>query len=155
MQKRSLERVSLFYAHTVHFPTRGPDRLTQQTTTDSAGNFRVRFEQGTGDYLLHVSATGFASARRRVQRQQDEHEFVANFILPRALATTLDAVRVEARRPVRASNPVRPTQPEPGSSEKWQDGVSGQIPPAVEGDPNAVAGTMSNGTLDGTGPAIL
>src|SRR6266566_2270373 len=45
--------------------TRGPDRLTQQTTSDSAGNFRVRFEQGTGDYLVYVSATGFAPARRR------------------------------------------------------------------------------------------
>src|SRR4051812_16422210 len=30
--------------------TRGPDRLTQEATTDSAGNFRVRFEEGTGDY---------------------------------------------------------------------------------------------------------
>src|SRR3954471_12121870 len=93
--------------------TRGPDRLTQQATTDSAGNFRVRFDQGTGDYLVYVSATGFASARRRVQRQQDEHDFVANFVLPRALAATLDAVRVEARRAVRAANPVGPTQPEP------------------------------------------
>ena len=36
--------------------TRGPDRLVQQTTTDSAGAYRVRFEQGTGDYLVDVSA---------------------------------------------------------------------------------------------------
>jgi hypothetical protein len=79
--------------------TRGPDRLTQQATTDSAGNFQVRFEQGTGDYLVHVSAPGFSSARRRVQRQTDEHEFVANFVLPRAPVATLDAVRVEGRRP--------------------------------------------------------
>src|SRR5687767_9322071 len=39
--------------------TRGPDRLTQQTTTDSAGNFSSRFAEGTGDYLVYVSATGF------------------------------------------------------------------------------------------------
>jgi len=58
--------------------TRGPDRLTQQTTTDSAGNFRVRFDPGTGDYLVYVSATGFTPARRRVQRQTDEHDLVAN-----------------------------------------------------------------------------
>ena len=36
--------------------TRGPDRLTQEATTDSAGNFRVRFEQGTGDYLVYATS---------------------------------------------------------------------------------------------------
>src|SRR6476661_5875770 len=55
--------------------TRGPDRLVEKTTSDSSGNFRVRFEQGTGDYLVYVAATGFKAARRRVQRQSDEHEF--------------------------------------------------------------------------------
>jgi hypothetical protein len=49
--------------------TRGPDRLTQRTTTDSSGAFSSRFEQGTGDYLVYVSATGFKTERRRVQRQ--------------------------------------------------------------------------------------
>jgi len=47
--------------------TRGPDRLTQTDTTDAAGSFSVRFEQGTGDYLVYVSAPGYKSARRRVQ----------------------------------------------------------------------------------------
>lgn len=135
--------------------TRGPDRLVQQTTTDSSGNFRVRFEQGTGDYLVYVSATGFSSARRRVQRQQEEHEFVANFILTRALAATLDTVKVEARRPVRASNEVGAHDPEPGSPEKWQDGVNGAVPPTVAGDLNAIAGTMSNVTISGAGISIL
>src|SRR5689334_25412446 len=54
--------------------TRGPDRAVQQTTSDSSGNFRVRFEKGTGDYLVYVTATGSISARRRVQRQGDEPE---------------------------------------------------------------------------------
>src|SRR3954466_11764385 len=86
--------------------TRGPDRLVQQTTTDSAGNYRVRFDKGTGDYLVYVADSGFASARRRVQRQTDEHELVANFTLPPAAIATLDAVKVEGRKPVRASNPI-------------------------------------------------
>jgi len=135
--------------------TRGPDRLTQQATTDSAGNFNVRFEQGTGDYLVYVSATGFSSARRRVQRQADEHELVANFVLPRAPIATLDAVKIEGRKPVRADNPIGPTQLETGSAEKWRDGVNGQIPPTVAGDLGAIAGTMSNVTMTGSGPAIL
>ena len=135
--------------------TRGPDRLTQQTTTDSAGNFRVRFEQGTGDYLVYVSAPGFSPARRRVQRQTDEHELVANFTLPRAVVATLDAVKITGKKPERADNPISPFELETGSSEKWRDGVNGQIPPTVAGDLNAIAGTMSNVTMTGSGPAIL
>ena len=135
--------------------TRGPDRLTQQTTADSSGNFSVRFEQGTGDYLVYVSAPGFTSARRRVQRQADEHVLVANFSLARALAATLDAVKITGQKPVRANNPIGPTQLETGSAEKWRDGVNGQIPPTVAGDLNAIAGTMSNITMTASGPAIL
>ena len=46
--------------------------------------------------------TGFTAARRRVQRQNTETELVADFTLARAIAE-LDAVRVSARRPVRAT----------------------------------------------------
>ena len=73
--------------------TRGPDRLVQPTTTDSAGVYRVRFEQRTGDYLVYVRATGLKPARRRVQRQDTEHEFVADFILTRDAALH-DAIKV-------------------------------------------------------------
>src|SRR5678816_3650402 len=48
--------------------TRGPDRLTQQTTSDSTGRYSVRFEEGTGDYLVYVTAAGFNPVRRRVTR---------------------------------------------------------------------------------------
>jgi hypothetical protein len=134
--------------------TRGPDRLTQQTTSDSSGNYSTRFEQGTGDYLVYVTAPGFKSARRRVQRQSTETELVANFSLARDVAT-LEAVRISASRPVRATNPITPTQLEPGASEKWNDGVGGAVPPTVAGDLNALAGTMSNVTLGPGGASIL
>jgi hypothetical protein len=134
--------------------TRGPDRLVQKTESDSAGSYQVRFEQGTGDYLVYVSAAGFKAARRRVQRQADEHEFVANFTLARDL-TLLDAVKVTAAKPVRATNTIRPQTPEVGSSEKWNDGVSGSVPPTVAGDLSAIAGTMSNVTMGANGPSIL
>jgi len=135
--------------------TRGPDRATQQSASDSSGNYRVRFELGTGDYLVYVTATGFVPARRRVQRQGDEHELLANFVLHPAPVVSLDAVRIEARKPVRANIDVHPQQPEPGSSETWQNGVSGQVPPTTAGDLNAVAGTMSNVTVTGVAPSIL
>src|SRR4051812_423886 len=50
--------------------TRGPDRATQQTLSDSAGNYTVRFDPGTGDYLVYIASPGLKSARRRVQREQ-------------------------------------------------------------------------------------
>ncbi|HEX6252570.1 MAG TPA: carboxypeptidase-like regulatory domain-containing protein [Gemmatimonadaceae bacterium] len=134
--------------------TRGPDRLTQPGTTDSSGSYRVFFAEGTGDYLVYVSATGLGSARRRVQRQGAETELVADFTLKPAV-TELEAVRVAATRPVRATNPVNPTQLETGAAERWRDGVSGQLAPSVAGDLNAVAGTMSNVTQTATGPSIL
>lgn len=134
--------------------TRGPDRLTQQALSDSIGMYRVRFEQGTGDYLVYVSATGFKSARRRVQREATEHEFVADFKLERDIAL-LAAVQVTADKPVRASNAVGAMSPEPGSSEKWKEGINGAISPVIAGDLNAIAGTMSNVTMTGAGPSIL
>jgi hypothetical protein len=134
--------------------TRGPDRLVQQSTTDSSGAFTLRFDPGTGDYLVYISAPGFSSVRRRVQRAGDEHDLVANFILRRDLAL-LAAVNVRAAKPVRATNSVNPFQTETGASEKWKDGVEGQIPPTTAGDLNAIAGTMSNVTMTSAGPSIL
>jgi hypothetical protein len=134
--------------------TRGPDRLTQQARTDSAGNYRVRFDPGTGDYLVYASAPGFKAARRRVQRNANEHEFVVNFTLARDLAM-LAAVTVTADKPERASNDVSPYQLETGASERWRDGVNGQIPPSLAGDLNAIAGTMSNVTMTAAGPSVL
>ena len=134
--------------------TRGPDRLVQQATTDSAGRFSIRFEPGTGDYLVHVSATGFRSARRRVQRQGGTREITADFTLARDLAV-LATVRVRGERPARATNSINPTQLEPGSSERWNDGVSGQVSPTVAGDLGALMGTMPGVTLTPSGPSIL
>jgi hypothetical protein len=134
--------------------TRGPDRLTLPATVDSAGNYRVTFENGTGDYLVYVSATGFRTARRRVQRQGSEHELVADFTLARDLAL-LAASKTTAAAPVRATNGVGPMQPEPGASEKWSDGVNGQLSPTVAGDLTAIAGTLPNITLTPAGPSIL
>jgi Carboxypeptidase regulatory-like domain len=134
--------------------TRGPDRRTERTTTDSAGNFRVHFDTGTGDYLVYAAATGYKPARRRVQRQGAEREIVANFTLVLDL-TTLATTKVTAPKPVRANNSVGPMQPDPGASEKWSDGINGQIPPTVAGDLTAIAGTMSNVTVTGGGVSIL
>ncbi len=134
--------------------TRGPDRLSQNTTTDSAGNYSVRFDPGTGDYLVYVAFTGLRSARRRVQRQGSERELVANFVLA-VDVTLLTAQKVTADRPVRATNPIGPMQPETGSSEKYSDGVNGALSPTIAGDLGAIAGTMPNVTVTPSGISIL
>ena len=136
--------------------TRGPDRLTMQVTTDSTGEFRARFEQGSGDYLVYVSVPGFKTVRRRVQRGPDvtTGELVADFVLARDLVV-LAAMRITADQPVRATNTVGPTQLESGAAERWAEGVVGQIPPTLAGDLGALAGTMPNVTVTPTGPAIL
>src|ERR1044071_3412921 len=106
--------------------TRGPDRATQQVTTDSLGNWTVRFEPGTGDYLVYIAFTGLKSARRRVQSENGERELTANFTLSTDVER-LAAMKTTAVRPVRGSNSVNPTaSPEGGASERWADGVGGQ-----------------------------
>ncbi len=137
------------------FITRGPDRLVQQTTTDSAGRYRSQFENGTGDYLVSVSAPGLKAARRRVQRVGTERELIADFILSRDLAT-LAAVKVTAEKPVRARNSVgKFNTPEPGANEAWSGGVNGQVAPGQAGDINAIAGTVPGVTMTAGGPSIM
>ena len=134
--------------------TRGPDRATQQVTTDSLGNWTVRFEPGTGDYLVYISFTGLKAARRRVQSENGERDLTANFTLSTDVEM-LAAMKTTAVRPVRANNSISPTAAEAGASEKWSDGVSGQLPPTVAGDLTALASTMSGVTMTGAGASIL
>ena len=134
--------------------TRGPDRRVQTATTDATGNYTSRFEQGTGDYLVHVLATGFVSARRRVQRVDGEHELVADFTLARDL-TTLATVKVTADKPARASNAVSQYLPETGAAEAWADGVTGRVIVSMAGDLNAIAGTMPGLMITPGGPSVL
>ena len=134
--------------------TRGPDRATQQAATDSGGSYSVRFEPGTGDYLVYVSATGFRSARRRVQRQGGEVILVADFRLARD-AAMLAEVKVKGTKPVRVDNGVAPYDPETGSSERYRDGVNGQVSPSTAGDVNATATTLPGVISTPNGPSIL
>lgn len=134
--------------------TRGPDRATQQTTTDSAGSYSVRFEPGTGDYLVYVSAPGYRTARRRVQRQGGEVILVADFRLAPD-AALLAEVKVKGTKPVRVEHNVNPYDPETGSSERYQDGVNGQVSPSTAGDLNAGAATLPGVVSTPNGPSIL
>jgi Carboxypeptidase regulatory-like domain len=136
------------------FVTRGPDRAFKQTTTDADGKFAITFENGTGDYLVAVTAVGLKSARRRVQRQNSERELVADFALA-VDVSTLATVKVTAAKPERASNATSPYTSETGASEKWSDGVNGQLAPSQLGNLNALAGNIPGVTQGAGGLSIL
>lgn len=135
--------------------TRGPDRAHKETTTDSTGRWQLTFENGTGDYLVAVRALGFGSARRRVQEDgPGPHTFTADFTLARD-ANMLAAVKVTADKPERARAPASPFDPETGASERWVDGVSGQLPPGSAGDLGAVAANNPGLTVGPNGAGVL
>src|SRR5450830_1557886 len=137
------------------FVTRGPVRLMKQATTDSAGRYRISFENGTGDYLVAIAAVGLKSARRRVQRTGSETELTADFVLAHD-AATLATVKVTAEKPERAQNDVSPYSTEVGgAAEKWKDGVNGQLNPAMVGDLAAIAATMPGITVGPNGISML
>ena len=136
------------------FVTRGPDRAFKQTTTDSAGRYTVTFENGTGDYLVAVSSVGLKPARRRVQRQNSERELVADFTLATDVST-LAAVKVTADKPERATTSVGPATLEPGASERWADGVNGQLSPSQLGNLAATTINTPGVTQGMSGPSIL
>ncbi len=135
--------------------TRGPDRLVQQTLTDSAGRYSVRFEEGTGDYLVHVAATGYKSVRRRVQADSGQHELVADFTL-QIDQTILETVKVTAIKPARAQISIAgPGNRETGASEAWDEGVEGRLSPNIAGDLGALAGTIPGVTMTPGGASML
>ena len=136
------------------FVTRGPDRAFKQTITDSAGRYSISFENGTGDYLVAVTSVGLKAARRRVQRQNSERDLIADFVLATDVST-LAAVKVSANKPERADNSVSPMELETGTSERWVDGVNGQLPPSLLGNLSAIAGNTPGITQGVNGPSIL
>ncbi|MFO0073372.1 MAG: carboxypeptidase regulatory-like domain-containing protein, partial [Gemmatimonas sp.] len=135
--------------------TRGPDRLVLSTMTDSAGRYSLRFDPGTGDYLVHVSFAGFRPARRRVERVGSERELVADFTLGRDLAL-LVAVKVNANRPERAvARVASPYEREVGAAEQYDQGVEGRVSPNVAGNLGMIAATMPGVTMTPNGPSML
>ncbi|GAB1343496.1 carboxypeptidase-like regulatory domain-containing protein [Gemmatimonas sp.] len=134
--------------------TRGPDRLVQQGITSDSGTFRITFENGTGDYLVAVQATGFKPARRRVTRQGAEREYVVDFTLS-SNVVSLEAVKIAASKPVRVSTGISPTQQDPGSSERFNEGVVGGVSPVDAGSITATVSTVPGATMAGGSLSML
>jgi hypothetical protein len=73
--------------------------LTRRSThTNERGLYTVLFSSGEGEYLVSVSAIGFAPMSGRVRRTGESNVLIADVILSRAVLQ-LDSVTVVARRP--------------------------------------------------------
>jgi hypothetical protein len=133
--------------------TRAPDRAFKSALTDAAGNYLIVFEQGTGDYLLHVTAIGRATARVRVMRVGAETTLSHDFQLKSAVQK-LQTVTVEAQ-PDKPERDFDFPTPQPGEAGRSVDGVAGAIPPDVRGNIAAAAATVPGVTLMPTGISVL
>ncbi|MCC6243232.1 MAG: carboxypeptidase regulatory-like domain-containing protein [Gemmatimonadaceae bacterium] len=133
--------------------TRSTDRLVQVTRTDSAGRYRVDFDPGSGDYLVFAVAEGFRGVRRRIQ-SIGARQLEANLVLPRDL-TKLQAVRVVAPPPTRATDRPGAANDAPGSTDRWMVGVNGMVSPLGANDPLAMAGSLAGVTVTPNGLGAL
>ncbi|MEO7041017.1 MAG: carboxypeptidase-like regulatory domain-containing protein [Gemmatimonadaceae bacterium] len=79
--------------------TIAPTRRTVQDSTDGFGHFSSFITNSSGDFLVHVAATGFESQRRRVTVPVTQQNVTADFVL-HANTVALSAVHVTARRPL-------------------------------------------------------
>jgi hypothetical protein len=124
--------------------TMAPDRESRMTKTDAEGRYSIEFEHGTGDYLLHVSATGWQTFRKRITRTGSDSVFVTDVTLKSAAASgaqQLEAVKVSATKPKPDRETARYTT-ETGAAESMVGGVKGAVPPDQAGDLAAMAATI-------------
>lgn len=116
--------------------TRAPDRLVQRTVTDTLGKWSMVFAEGTGDYLVHATAVGYNSARKRVQRAPNGAlPTVTLSIQSVAAAQVIAPVKVVAASPRPSRESFDPSVA--GSLETMSGGITGTIPPSLAGDLSA------------------
>lgn len=119
--------------------TMAPDRLSKFGRSDATGHYVITFPDGTGDYLVHISAIGRATMRKRVTRVGRDTVFTVDARLAPA-ANALAAVRVQAKRPPKA--PRGPDwAPETGADQTDAGQFAASLTPDQQGDLAALAGT--------------
>lgn len=134
--------------------TRAPDRAFKSTRTDGTGAYTIDWPDGTGDYLVHMSAVGYDTFRKRVTRVGADTVFVADATLnPTNKAQVLGPVVTTARKPKPDRNPAFGA--DVGASEQLSGGLVGKLPPDLDGDLAAIAGTLPGVTPTNGGISVL
>jgi hypothetical protein len=140
--------------------TMAPDRNSHATKTDPGGRYTIAFEHGTGDYLVHVSAVGYAKFRKRVTRTGADSVLTADATLARGgAAEQLANVDVKASREKPERRGIGFREDEPGAADRESQGVSGALSPDQAGNLAAaaalvpgVAVTPGGFSIGGLGP---
>lgn len=132
--------------------TMAPNRDSRSTKTDDGGHYSIAFENGTGDYLVHVSAVGRATFRKRITRVGTDSVFTVDAKLGAAGVQQLKTVNVAARKP----KPTRGGDQAigAGAAERIADGVNGAVSPDLAGDLNAISGTVPGITATSGGVSV-
>jgi hypothetical protein len=112
--------------------------------TDVEGRWLVAVQEGTGNYIVRVTAIGMKPAQATAKRGEPRKPIIVD-IRMEAAAVSLDAVRVtEARRP----RPPRDNgAPERVGSDRPIDGFAGAIAVGDQGNLAAMASSVPGVTL--------
>ncbi|MEP6620595.1 MAG: carboxypeptidase-like regulatory domain-containing protein [bacterium] len=132
--------------------TMAPDRLTFTATTDSAGTYAIRFERGTGDYLVYVGAAGYRPFRKRITRQPTDTSLTVSAALAPIVAQ-LTTVNVSARKlvPRRGDDPAGDV----GAADQQREGVYASLTPDQEGSLAAIALAIPGASAQPDGLSVL
>jgi hypothetical protein len=121
--------------------TMAPARESRATKTDSGGHYSLTFENGTGDYLVHISAAGYNTFRKRVTRVGTDSVFTVDARLGKAGVQKLATVQVTAEKP-------KPERMDAiygtgvGAAEDIAGGVTGAVNPDQAGNLAAIGATI-------------
>lgn len=124
--------------------TMAPDRVFRQATTGTDGRYAIRFDSGTGDYLVHVGAVGYRAARKRLTRTPADTVLRFDARLASDVAR-IAAVSVLAKvtRPIRGDREGN----DAGAIEREREGVFASLSPDQEGNiaaiGNAIPGALA------------
>lgn len=111
--------------------------VNRPARTDRNGRFTVTFPNGDGDYMVTVTAVGYALKRFEVKRVADEDVLLADAKLT-PVGTVLDAMRVTADRQRVSRNE---TNQDVGGTERIINNMAA-LPPDQMGDLAAMAATL-------------
>jgi hypothetical protein len=134
--------------------TMAPSAENFTTSSDTAGRFALAIPNGSGEYILYIGALGRRPLRQRLTRTGGDTAFVVNARLAPTVAA-LAPVQVQAARPrpsrALASNPMGGGD----ATDKIVDGITGALPPELQGNLDAMAALIPGLTLGPGGPSAF
>ena len=134
--------------------TRTSDRAAKTTVSAADGTYSVDWPDGTGDYALTVSSTGFKTASLHVVRNGTDSILVADVQLS-AVAQRLAPVVTQARRPMPDRDPTSFGAGGVDAATVAQNAAR-RLPPDQAGDLNAIAAMLPGVTpVSGGGISVL